>query len=157
MLRIKKYNDGIRVYGYFNMGDYILITENNVTSITSAPTSLNEMVISDLVGEIYDYFKVETYEKLVSKTLNLVKFVLGNKTKIENFDEVLQELKDDGEVIIELDIDKELDTKEHVSSIFNSLKNAVDFELGFKVLEFKSKKGYVKSRELIIADIKKFK
>ena len=148
MLRIKKYNDGVRVYGYLNANDYILITRDTSTAIISAPTS--PIIIDDLVGEIYDHFEVETYQDLVAKCQNVQTFVLGNQTKIENFDEVLKELNDDGDVIIDLDIDSELDTKEHVAGIFNSLKKAVNFDISFKILEYKSNKGHVKSRELLV-------
>ena len=148
MLRIKKYNDGIRVYGYFNCDDYVLITQNGSRAILSAPSSNNS--VDELVGEVYDHFNANSYQELANKCQDLQTFVLGNQTKIENFDEVLKELNDDGDVIIELDIDAELDTKEHIASIFNSLKNAVSFKVNFKILEYKSNKGYIKSRELVV-------
>lgn len=150
MLRIKKYTDGIRLYGYLNCNDYILITEKGFKMMTSAPCGFDEAEIGDLLCDIDNYFNVNSFQELCVKCSDLVYFNLDKNTEIENFDEKVQELIDDGDLVIDLNVDKEVDDNKHIQGVFEDFQSKVNFKIDFKVQEFKSKQGYIKSRSLYI-------
>lgn len=142
MLRIKSYNDGVRVYGYYNGNDYILITNNNTQIISSTDFSKNTteiMNIDSLVGEIFDYFKVESYQNLSKKVVDLIKFTLPSKI---DFEIIRKELSSDEEMSRVIVNDK-CEGEEIKTKILNELNGEFP-EIEIYVEERKSNKGYIR-------------
>ena len=141
MLRIKKYNDGVRVYGYYNGDDHILITNNNfqIKTVTNYSNNTDEqMNVGTLVADIYDYFNVENYTDLLGKVVNLQQITIQSKV---NFDEIRKDLKSENEMA-KVVVNNHAEGEQIKTKILNKLKSEFS-EIEIYVQNRKSNKGYI--------------